>query len=199
MKGIKRPKKGDYTLDDNKIVELYLLRDENAIMQTTEKYGTRLRSLAYEIVCDSQTADECENDTYVSAWQSIPPHEPRSYLYAFLARITRHIALNCCRNRNRLKRSAFICELSSEMEQCIPSPDDVECRIDDMELKNVLNGFLSKLDDEKRNIFVRRYWYLDSISAISERFALSESKVKTTLFRLRKQLREQLEREGYTL
>lgn len=186
-------------MDDNRIVELYLLRDENAIMQTTEKYGTRLRSLAYEIVCDSQTADECENDTYVSAWQSIPPHEPRSYLYAFLARITRHIALNCCRNRNRLKRSAFICELSSEMEQCIPSPDDVECRIDDMELKNVLNGFLSKLDDEKRNIFVRRYWYLDSISAISERFALSESKVKTTLFRLRKQLREQLEREGYTL
>ena len=186
-------------MDDNRIVELYLLRDEAAIRQTAEKFGSRLRALSYGIVNDRQTAEECENDTYMEAWSSIPPHEPRSYLYAFLARIARHISLNCCRDRSPLKRSAFICELSAEMEQCIPAPDDVECRIDDMALSDAINGFLSKLDEEKRNIFVRRYWYLDSIADISKRFALTESKVKTTLFRLRNQLREHLEKEGYAL
>ena len=186
-------------LDDNKIVELYLQRDETAIKQITEKYGSRLRSLAYGIVNDLQTAEECENDTYVESWNAIPPHEPRNYLYAFLARITRHISLNCCRDRSRLKRSAFIGELSAEMEQCIPAPDDVECRIDDMALSDAINGFLSKLDEGKRNVFVRRYWYLDSVVAISKHYALSESKVKTTLFRCRNQLREHLEKGGYTL
>ena len=186
-------------MDDNRIVELYLLRDETAIKQTSEKYGSRLRSLAYRIVDDRQTAEECENDTYMEAWNIIPPHEPGSYLYAFLARITRHISLNCCRARSRLKRSAFICELSAEMEQCIPAPNDVECRIDDMALSEALNGFLCTLAEEKRNIFIRRYWYLDSIADISKRFTLSESKVKTTLFRCRNQLREHLEKEGYTL
>ena len=186
-------------LDDNRIVELYLLRDEAAIKQTSEKYGSRLRSLAYGIVSDRQTAEECENDTYMEAWNTIPPHEPREYLYAFLARITRHISLNFCRDRSRLKRSAFICELSTEMEQCIPAPDDIQCRIEDMALGEALNGFLFTLDEEKRNIFVRRYWYMDSVADISGRFSLSESKVKTTLFRCRNQLREHLEKEGYTL
>ena len=142
-------------LDDNRIVELYLWREETAIKQTTKKYGSRLRSLAYGIVNDQQTAEECENDTYMEAWNIIPPHEPKSYLYAFLARITRHISLNCCRNRNRFKRSAFICELSTEMEQCIPAPDDVECRIDDLALSEAINKFLSMLDEEKRNVLVK--------------------------------------------
>ncbi len=186
-------------MDDNRIVELYLLRDETAINMTAEKYGSRLRSLAYGIVRDYQTAEECESDTYMKAWNTIPPHEPTSYLYAFLARMTRHISLNWCRDRSRLKRSAFICELSTEMEQCIPAPDDVACRIDDIALSEAINGFLGTLDEEKRNIFIRRYWYLDSIADISERFALSESKVKTTLYRCRNQLREHLEKEGYTI
>lgn len=186
-------------MDDDRIVDLYLLRDETAIKQTAEKYGSRLRSLAYGIVGDPQTAEECENDTYMEAWNAIPPHEPRSYLYSFLARITRHIALNCCRERGRLKRGAFIGELSAEMEQCIPAPDDIACRMDDMTLRAAINSFLGKLDAEKRNIFIRRYWYMDSVAAISKRFALSESKVKTTLFRCRIRLRKHLEKEGYTL
>ncbi|MBQ8814724.1 MAG: RNA polymerase sigma factor [Lachnospiraceae bacterium] len=186
-------------MEDHNIVELYLNRDETAISQTSEKFGKRLRTLAYGIVGDRQIAEECENDTYMEAWNAIPPHEPRNYLYAFLARITRHISLNRCRERSRLKRSAFICELTAEMEQCIPAPDDVECRIDDMALREALNGFLSMLKEEKRNIFLRRYWYLDSIADISKRFGVSESKVKTTLFRCRGQLREYLEKEGYTI
>lgn len=186
-------------MDDSKIVELYLHRDEAAIEQTCVKYGSRLRSLSLGIVNDRQTAEECENDAYMEAWRSIPPHEPKSYLYAFLARITRHISLNCCRDRSRLKRSAFICELSTELEQCIPAPDDVECRIEDMALGEAINRFLGTLDKEKRNIFVRRYWYLDSVAHISRRFGLSESKVKTALFRCRVRLREYLEKEGYTI
>ncbi len=186
-------------MDDNQIVELYLQRDETAIMQTSEKYGKRLKNLAYGIVSDSQTAEECENDTYLSAWNSIPPNEPREHLYAFLACIVRHLAINCCRHRNRLKRSAFICELSEEMEQCIPAPDDVSCRIDDMVLREAINRFLGSLKQEKRNIFIRRYWYLDSIADISKRFSISEGKVKSTLFRCRNGLREYLEMEGFTL
>ncbi len=186
-------------MDDNQIVALYLSRDEAAIAKTAEKFGSRLRALANRIVEDEQTAEECENDTYMEAWNSIPPHEPRSYLYAFLARITRHLSLNICRSRNRLKRSALLLELTSEMEQCIPSPDDMQCRLEERELQAAINGFLSKLSEEKRTIFLRRYWYFDSISSIAKRCTCSESKVKSVLFRCRSQLREYLEQEGYTL
>ena len=186
-------------LDDTKIIDLFFERDETAIRYASEKYGNRLRSLSHSIVKDRQTAEECENDTYMEAWDTIPPHEPRSYLYAFLARIIRHLSLNCCRDRSRLKRSAFICELSAEMEQCIPAPDDVQCRIEDKVFADAINEFLSRLDEEKRNIFVRRYWSLDSIASISERFALSQSKIKTTLFRCRNELREYLEKDGYSI
>ena len=145
-------------MDDLKIVDLFFERDEAAIRHASDKYGSRLRALSFGIVRDLQTAEECENDTYVEAWNAIPPYSPKEHLYAFLARITRHISLNCCRARSRLKRSAFIFELSAEMEQCIPAPDDVECRIDDMALSEAINDFLKSLDKEKRNIFVRRYW-----------------------------------------
>ena len=186
-------------MKDEIIVDLYLQRNENAIRETADKYGHRLRSLADGILDDPQTAEECENDTYMEAWDSIPPHEPRSYLYAFLARITRHIALNCCRDRSRLKRSAHICELSSEMEQCIPVPDDTLCRLERAELARAINGFLATLDPGKRYVFLRRYWFLDSISAISQRCGYSDSKVKSILFRSRNQLRAYLQKEGYAL
>ena len=141
----KMKRKEKKAVDDERIVELYLLRDEAAIRQSAGKFGMRLRALSYGIVGDRQTAEECENDTYLEAWNRIPPHEPRSYLYPFLARIDRHISLNCCRDRSRLKRSALICELSAEMEQCIPAPDDVECRIDDLAFAEAINGFLASL------------------------------------------------------
>lgn len=200
MKAFINNRKGDEKpLEDGKIVELYLNRDETAIERTSEKFGSRLRSISNGIVKDAETAEECENDTYLEAWNIIPPNEPRDYLFAFLARVIRNISLSCCRKRSALKRSAFICELSSEMEECIPSPDDFDCRIDDMAFAEAINRFLSSLDAEKRKIFVRRYWYADSVSEISEKLLISESKVKTSLFRTRKKLREFLEKEGYTL
>ena len=186
-------------MEDEKIVALYLLRDETAITLTAEKFGGRLRSLAYGITNDRQASEECENDTYMEAWNRIPPHEPRQYLYAFLARITRHIALNYCRNHSRLKRSALLCELSAEMEDCIPAPDDIECRMDDIAFGEAINGFLRMLSHEKRNIFLRRYWYMDSVAEIASRFDLTESKVKTTLHRCRNELRKYLIKEGYSV
>ena len=186
-------------MEDEKIVELYFERNESAIERTSEKFGKRLRAVSNGILKDIETAEECENDTYLEAWNIIPPNEPKTYFYAFLARIIRNISLNCCRKKNALKRNAFVCELSAEMEECIPSPDDMDCRIDDMVFAEIINKFLSELDAEKRKIFVRRYWYMDSVTEISEKLLLSESKVKTSLFRTRKKLREFLEKEGYAL
>ena len=186
-------------MDDREIVDLYLARDESAIQYTSEKYGRQIRAIALNIVQDPQTAQECENDAYLQAWKAIPPHEPQNYLFAFLARIVRNISLNCCRDKSRLKRSAFICELSKEMEECIPAPDDVECRMNEKALKEAINHFIGTLSGEQRNVFLRRYWYLDSIAAISTRFAFSESKVKTMLHRSRNKLRKYLEKEGYSL
>ena len=175
-------------MEDWQIVELFQKREEIAIERTREKYGARLRALALGVTEDFQTAEECENDTYLAAWNAIPPQEPRDYLYAFLARITRHIALNRCREAGRLKRDGKLCAISAEMEQSIPAPDDVECRQEEGELK-----------PEARRIFLRRYFFLDSVADISRRFGISESKVKTSLFRSRNRLREFLIKEGYTL
>ena len=186
-------------MEDTRIVELYLLRDESAIQETAEKYGGRLRALSFGMVRDWQTAEECENDTYVQAWNAIPPHEPRDYLYPFLARITRHFSLNCCRNRSRLKRRAYLCALSEEMEQCLPAPGDTEGVLERLALAEAINAFLGSLSEEKRNIFLRRYWYLDPIADIAGRFDMSRGNVKTTLLRLRRQLRAHLEKEGYSL
>lgn len=192
-------RKRDACMEDEKIVDLFLSREEAAITHTQEKYGARLRFLAGEIVKDAQAAEECENDTYLAAWNTIPPHTPRTYFYPYLARITRNRAINLCRDRDRLKRRAFLVELSGEMEQCIPAPDDLECRIQEAELKTAINGFLGTLPEEKRNLFIRRYWFLDSVETIAKRYGLSESKVKTTLFRIRNQMRKYLQKEGYSI
>ncbi len=186
-------------MNDEQIVEAYLARSEAAIAETQSKYGSRLQNISYQITADRPAAEECENDTYLEAWKSIPPHAPKTYLFAFLARIIRHLSLNCCRSRSQLKRQAFLCEFSAEMEQCIPAPDDTACRLDDLAFAGMMNRFLGGLDEKKRNIFLRRYWYFDSVAAIAARYSIGESAVKTTLFRTRKQLHDFLEKEGYRL
>ena len=191
--------KGGGSVEDEKIVELYMGRDEAAIGATAEKYGPRLRSLSFGIVGDWQAAEECENGTYLAAWEAIPPHEPRGYLYAFLARITRHLSLNVCRDRARLKRGAFLQELTAEMEQCLPAPDDLERRLDQLTLRQALDGFLGTLTPEKRYVFLRRYWYMEPIADIARRCGFSQSKVKTMLLRMRRGLKEYFEQEGYDL
>lgn len=186
-------------MEDDKIVQLYLNRDENAIHHTAEKYGSRLRRISFGITSDVQTSEECENDTYMETWSRIPPAEPRTYLFAFLARITRAISIDRCRQRSSLKRDGLLIELTQELETCLPASASVEEALDEKLLGEAISSFLRTLSSEKQVIFMRRYFYLDSISEISKRLSLGESKVKMTLFRIRNDLRAYLVKEGYTL
>lgn len=186
-------------MEDHKIVSLFFERNEAAIEACKEKYGQRLNQLSYRIVQDLQAAEECENDTYWQAWQRIPPHKPNHYLYAFLAKIARNISLNYCIAQDRLKRKAHICELSDEMAQCIPDSHTVDAMISEKELASAINCFLRNLDTDKRNLFIRRYWYLDSIRDLSRMFGMTDANVKTTLHRCRKLLRQHLEKEDIFL
>lgn len=186
-------------MEDRAIVSLYLQRDEGAIAATQEQYGKRLRTLSYRIVGDLPTAEECENDTYYQAWHTIPPHTPYDYLFAFLGRITRHLSLNCCRERSALKRQGFVTALGDELTEAIPAPDDAACRLEEQELKAAINGFLSTLSKEQRTIFLRRYWYMEDIATIAWRYHFTKSKVKTSLHRTREKLRDYLVKEGYEL
>lgn len=184
-------------MDDNAIVDLFLDRNESAISYTAEKYGTRLLYTSRKITEDIAASEECVNDTYLEAWNRIPPNEPRTYLLAFLSKIVRNISINKCLERNRLKRKAFIIELSEELEQCIPGSDSVENHLESIELGRIISDYLYSLPKEKRLVFMYRYYYLDSIKSIARRFKYSRSKVKTMLFRIRNDLRDYLVKEGY--
>ncbi len=183
-------------MEDEQIVKLYLQRDENAIRQTQRKFGKRIINISKNITGSVFTAEEVENDTYLRAWEKIPPNDPASYLFAFLARIARNLSISICRERSALKRGAVLVELTDEMEECLPSNRNVEEETEANMLLELINKFLFSKPEDKRNIFMRRYWYLDSISEIAKRFKMTESNVKTTLFRLRAELREFLESQG---
>lgn len=186
-------------MEDTQIVELYLQRNERAIACTAAQYGNQLRSIAYHIVQNHETAEECENDTYLQAWNTIPPHTPHGYLYAYLVRIIRHISIDRCRYQQRLCRNAYIQELSAELQCCIPSSENAENRLDAIVLGQSISVFLRQQPETARNVFLRRYWFMDSIADISNHFGISQSKVKSMLFRSRNALRAHLEKEGYTL
>ena len=186
-------------MDDDQIVELYLCRNEEAILRTAEKYGAKLRSIAFRILNDRETAEECENDAYRETWNRIPPHEPRDYLFAFVGRIVRHIALNECKKNQRQKRYAVYCELTEEMQECIPANGDVEAEIEAKELSGLIDAFLKECPEEQRLVFIRRYWFFDPVSEIAVRYGFTQSKVKTMLFRMRAELKKHLEKEGYRI
>lgn len=186
-------------MEDAAIVDMYLSRDEDAIARTSDKYGSRLRTISYGILRNNETAKECENDTYLQAWNRIPPSKPYEYLFHFLACLIRHVSLDIWRGQHRLMRSAHVVELTRELEQCIPSSDNPEDEVDKILLGQIINRYVSALPEEKRIIFLRRYWYMDPIAIIAEKLNIRESKVKTTLFRCRNELRIILEKEGYYL
>ncbi len=182
-------------MEDSCIVDLFLQREEGAIAETASKYGKRLHHFAYGIVENDEDAAECVNDAYLSAWNAIPPHEPRTYLLAFLLRILRHISLDLVRKQHRQKRAAILVSLSEELADCLPAGD-----LDEMEavenLTETINGFLADMAPSMRVVFVRRYFYMDSIKAIADACGYSESKVTSMLFRTRKALRKYLEKRG---
>ena len=184
-------------MEDNEIIDLFLLRSEDALSHTAEKYGSQIRSIAYGILNDWESAKECENDTYLEAWKRIPPHEPREYFPAFLGKITRSIAMNRYKEGHRKKRFAATCELTREMLECIPAQENTEETFEADELRSMIEQYLYSCSQEQQNVFVRRYWYCDSIRDICKQYRLSQSKVKSMLFRMRKELKQYLEEGGY--
>ena len=185
-------------MDDSMIVDLYLSRDESAISHTASKYGAKLRVIANRMLDDPFAAEECENDTYLAAWRRIPPNEPRTYLFAFLSNRTHGIAVDKIRKQSSGKRSAILCELTKEMAECLPSDSiGAEDAALAKELGGVITAFLKKRPRDQQIVFVRRYWYYDTIEEISLRFGFSKSKVNMILSRMRKDLISCLRKEGY--
>ena len=183
-------------MDDAQIVQLYWDRNEQAISATSGKYGNYCASIARNILDSREDAEECVNDTYMSAWNSMPPHRP-AILATFLGKITRRIAIDKWRARSAEKRGGGELPLAlSELADCIPSRKTVEQAVADAELEAAINRFVLSLPLTRRRVFLCRYWYLDSIAAIAKQFGLSQSSVKVLLHRTRKALRTFLEQEG---
>lgn len=185
-------------MDDRQIVALYHERDETAITETQSKYGARLRAVSMNLVFDRLDAEECVNDTYMKAWNSMPPERP-SRLFAFLARITRNISMHRLDYRSAKKRNALICELSNELMECIPNPSDGMDEYKSGSVAEIISDFLGTVDETAQALFVRRYWYGDSIRELAQSCGLSESGVKSKLFRTRNKLREVLQEEGISV
>lgn len=180
-------------MEDTKIIDLYFARDEQAVQETDSVYGSRLFGLARNILTIREDAEESVYDTYMQAWETIPPQRPR-YFFGFLAKVCRNLSLNKVDWRTAAKRNAEVVALTQEMESCIPDTrreEDCDAR----ELRRILESFLDSLSAESRCIFLRRYLYGDKISDIAARYSLTESKVKTQLHRNREKLRKHLQKE----
>lgn len=184
-------------MEDARIVDLYWARSENAISETSAKYGKYCYAIAYNVLANHEDADESVNDTYLDAWNNMPPHRP-SILSTFLGKITRRISIDKWRGRTAEKRGGGEIVLAlDELSDCVPSRHNVEHEVEAAELAKVIDDFVMSLPPMERRVFICRYWYLDPISAISQQFGFSESKVKMMLHRQRQKLLSHLEREAF--
>ena len=184
-------------MDDKSIVDLYFSRNQDAIAQTDKKYGRYCYSIAYNILTNKEDAEESVSDTYMIAWKAIPPRRP-SVLSTFLGKITRHISIDRWRERSAYKRGGGEVTLAlEELEDCVAGLQNVEMEYERKELIQAYVKFLDMLPVTERRVFLCRYWYVDSVEAIAEKFGFSQSKVKTMLYRTRVKLRKQLAEEGY--
>ena len=182
-------------MEDKEIVDLFWQRREIAIEETTRKYNAYCFSIANNILNNSQDAQECVNDAYYAAWNSIPPRRPTIFK-TFLGRIARNISLDRYDYNRAKKRNSQFDILLSELEECIPGHQEVEKEALGGEMGRLISGFLWQCSPEHRKIFVRRYWYSDSIKDIAKLYKINENKVKSILFRTRNKLKTHLEREG---
>lgn len=186
-------------MDDGKIIELYWERSEQAISETSEKYGRYCHRIAYNILHNDEDSEECVNDTYLRAWESIPPQRPNN-LQAFLGKITRNLSLNKYEKMSAEKRGAGQTPLIlDELSECIPGEEDTPSTAENMVIRDVIDRFLENLPPETRKMFVRRYFYMSPVKDIAREYGISESKVTVTLFRTRKKLKTALEKEGIFL
>lgn len=186
-------------MDDRHIIELFLERSEEAILQTEAKYGRYCYQIAFNVLNNFEDSEECVNDTYMRAWGSIPPNEPQS-LSAFLGKITRNLALDKLRRRSSSKRGGGEVPLAlDELIDCVSGGDEIERLHDSEEISEAINTFLEGLNPMERGVFMRRYWMFESIDKIAERFDISTSRVTTMLFRLRGKLKKEFMKEGIPL
>lgn len=184
-------------MNDNEIIDLYWQRNDQAIKETSDKYGTYCLKISLNILKDLSDSEENVNDTYMQAWSSIPPHWPDS-LKAFLAKIARNLALNKYKAAHAQKRCVSEFALSlDELDICTPSKITVEDEVGIAQLSKCINDFLYRQSTDVRRVFVCRYFYCDSIEDIAVRFGYSHSKIKSMLMRTRARLRIHLEKEGY--
>ncbi len=186
-------------MEDTEIIELYFSRNEDAIVRTEEKYGAYCSRIAGNILHNPEDTQETLSDTWLAAWNQIPPQIPRS-LAAFLGKIARRIAIHRLDARNAVKRGRGELPLAlEELGECIPSGFSVERVLEGKELETYLQTFVRNLPQRERRVFLLRYWYMEPIQNIAERTGYSQSKVKSLLWRIRKTLKAQLEKEGYTI
>lgn len=179
---------------DQKIIELYFERDEQAIKETDAKYGKLCHSVAYNILRNYEDSEECVNDTYAGVWNAIPPTRPNN-LMSFVCKITRNLSLKRFEYMKREKRSQAVLVSLEELEAVLP---DARCAQDvsDEEIGKLISKFLRDQKEDVRNVFIRKYYFFDSIEDIAERYAFTESKVKNMLFHTRNKLKDYFIKEG---
>ena len=184
-------------MTDDKIIQLFFQRKEVAIEETQKKYGSYCFKIANNILNNREDSEECLNDTWLKAWESIPPTRP-TYLNLFLAKITRNFAINTYRSKHTHKRGkGEMALVLDELEECITGETDVETLYIAEELQSSINKFVRGLSEKDGNVFIRRYFYADSIKDISNRYHISENNVRVMLNRTRNKLKLRLEKEGY--
>lgn len=183
-------------MKEEEILDLFWQRKEEAIQVVKESYGRLCYRIAYNILRNRQDAEECENDGYLKVWNSIPPKKPLPFM-PYLCRIVRNLALNRYEYNHAKKRDSELEVIFEELEETIADSGRIEDELRYKELIKEINVFLEEKKEEQRRIFLARYYFAASVREIAERYAMSESKVKSVLFRLRKDLKEQLERGGY--
>ena len=181
-------------MEDAKIIDLFWARNEDAIKQTDAIYGRKLNALANRILMNREDAEESVSDTYMQTWDTIPPHRPK-FFFAFLASICRHLSLNKLDWKMAAKRNAEVVSLTEEMEMCIPDTGH-DRTMEARELGKILDVFLESLPKDSRLIFLQRYWYVDTIAEIAQRYGITESKVKMQLSRTKGTLAAYLEKGG---
>ena len=182
-------------MEDSQIIALLFERSERAIDELEKKYGKAVMKTATNILRSRRDAEECANDTWLAVWDSIPPHRPDP-LASYVCRIARNTAVSKLRSETAQKRNGSLDLVLDELEDCIPSAADVEADYDYKETVEAVNRFLAALDYDDRFLFVRRYWYADSVREIAAAMHQKESRVSLRLFRLREKLRKTLIKEG---
>ena len=185
-------------MDDREIISLFWERDELAVAETQKSYGKFCNSIADRILNNRQDAEECVNDAYLALWNTIPPERPQ-HLSAYLGRIVRNISLKKYRARTAKKRSSAVMLTLDELAECIPDPNTPDAEMRNRELSGMLDAFLRSLPEVECSVFLRRYWYFDSIEDICKRFGFGKSKVKMMLHRTREKLRKKLKEEDFTI